>query len=58
MKLAFKDDTATMPEEAAGLPPLLAVQLWQNPAGCPSASISLPPASTAMSTPPSSCGMG
>ncbi|WP_158600975.1 MarR family winged helix-turn-helix transcriptional regulator [Teichococcus wenyumeiae] len=31
MKLAFKDDTATMPEEAAGLPPLLAVQLWQNP---------------------------
>jgi DNA-binding MarR family transcriptional regulator len=31
VKLAFEEDTAAMPDEAAGLPPLLAVKLWQNP---------------------------
>ena len=31
MRLAFEDAETTEPEEAAGLPPLLAVKLWQNP---------------------------
>jgi DNA-binding MarR family transcriptional regulator len=31
LKLAFEDNTAMAPEEAAGLPPLLAAKLWQNP---------------------------
>lgn len=31
VRLAFEDAETTEPEEAAGLPPLLAVKLWQNP---------------------------
>jgi DNA-binding MarR family transcriptional regulator len=31
VKLAFEEDTTIAPEEAAGLPPLLAAKLWQNP---------------------------